>query len=390
MSHRWEFWCGSAGSGKSYSIAMKIIIRCCREPIKILVCRRYASTLRNTCFSLFKEILTKWQLLPYVKINESDFRIRFPNSSEIVMLGLDDEHKLLSLNNISTVWIEEAYEVEQSKIEQLNLRMRGAANNQQLILSWNPISKSSYLYKFTVENPPQNSIFLHSTYKDNPFLNAEYVAALEEMAVRNPAKYKVFGLGEWGTDPEGKVFSNYRTEEFDPLALAANGFEIRNGIDLGWIDKTAIILSLYDKEHKTIYVYDEFYKSGCQLSDIAAAAKNMKIGKSKVYVDAAEPRTIQFLKNEGINAFPCAKGKDSTKAGYMFLQDHLIIVHPSCKNMINELENLTYKKSKLTGEYTEEFEDHTYTHACDALRYGYSDIYTNTKLKTISKAALSL
>lgn len=369
---------------------MKIIIRCCREPIKILVCRRYASTLRNTCFSLFKEILTKWQLMPYVKINESDFRIRFPNSSEIVMLGLDDEHKLLSLNNISSIWIEEAYEVEQRIIEQLNLRMRGAANNQQLFLSWNPISKGSWLYKFTVENPPQNSIFLHSTYKDNPFLNAEYVAALEEMAARNPAKYKVFGLGEWGTDPEGKVFSNYRTEEFDPLTLAANGFEIRNGIDLGWIDKTAIILSLYDKEHKTIYVYDEFYKSGCQLSDIAAAAKNMKIGKSKVYVDAAEPRTIQFLKNEDINAFPCAKGKDSTKAGYMFLQDHLIIVHPSCKNMINELENLTYKKSKLTGEYTEEFEDHTYTHACDALRYGYSDIYTNTKLKTISKAALSL
>ncbi|MBE6782957.1 MAG: hypothetical protein E7536_02980 [Ruminococcaceae bacterium] len=59
-SHRWEFYCGSAGSGKSYSIAQKLIIRCCREPIKILVCRRYATTLRNSCFSLFKEILTKW------------------------------------------------------------------------------------------------------------------------------------------------------------------------------------------------------------------------------------------------------------------------------------------------------------------------------------------
>nr|DAT70910.1 MAG TPA: hypothetical protein [Caudoviricetes sp.] len=37
-----------------------MIIRACSEKIKILVCRKYGSTIRNTCFSLFKEILTKW------------------------------------------------------------------------------------------------------------------------------------------------------------------------------------------------------------------------------------------------------------------------------------------------------------------------------------------
>lgn len=129
-SRRWEFYCGSAGSGKSYSIAQKIIIRCCREPIKVLVCRRYATTLRNSCFSLFKEILQKWQLTKYVKIKETDMSITFPNGSQIILIGLDTEEKLLSLNNISTVWIEEAYEVEKEKVEQLNLRMRGAALNQ--------------------------------------------------------------------------------------------------------------------------------------------------------------------------------------------------------------------------------------------------------------------
>ena len=76
-SHRWEFYCGSAGSGKSYSIAQKIIIRCCSEPIRVLVCRRYATTLRNSCFALFKEVLAKWQLNPYVKIRETDMAIYF-------------------------------------------------------------------------------------------------------------------------------------------------------------------------------------------------------------------------------------------------------------------------------------------------------------------------
>ena len=388
-SHRWEFYCGSAGSGKSYSLAQKIIVRCCKEPIRVLVCRRYATTLRNSCFALFKEVLAKWKLTKYVKIKETDMSITFPNGSQIIMVGLDTEEKLLSLTNISCVWVEEAYEVEKEKVEQLNLRMRGAADNQQIILSWNPISRNSWLYKFTVEEPPLNSIFHHSTYKDNPFLNAEYIAALDEMEHRNPQKYRVYGLGEWGVDSEGLVIQNWRKEEFDPMALASQGLEHRVGIDIGWIDKSAIINTLYDRDKKIIYVFEEFYKSGCQLSELAEAIRNMDIHKTKIFVDSAEPRSIQYLKNEGINAVGCAKGKDSVKAGLMFLQDCLIIVHPRCQNFINELENFSYIKSKETGEWTDKT-THEFSHAIDACRYGYSDIYTNKRMKTISKSTLSL
>ena len=388
-SHRWEFYCGSAGSGKSYSIAQKIIIRCCKEPIKVLVCRRYATTLRNSCFSLFKEILDKWKLTKYVKIKETDMGITFPNGSQIVFLGLDVEEKLLSLNNISTIWVEEAYEVEKEKIEQLNLRMRGQAANQQIILSWNPISKQSYLYDFTVVNPPESSIFHHSTYRDNIFLNEEYISALDEMAIRNPQKYRIYGLGEWGVDSEGLVIKNWKQQEFDPLELVALGYEHRAGCDVGYIDPTAIIDTLYDRENHTIYVFNEFYKSGCQPSQIAEAIKNMQLQKTKLFVDAAEPRTIQFFRNEGINAHPCGKGKDSVKAGLMFLQDNLIVVHPKCKSFIMELENFSYIKSKITGEYTEDT-THEYSHSIDACRYAYSDIYTNKKLKTIDKSILGL
>lgn len=267
--------------------------------------------------------------------------------------------------------------------------MRGAAANQQLILSWNPISKNHWLYDFTVENPPNNSIFIHSTYKDNHFLGTEYIAALDEMEVRNPARYRVYGLGEWGVDTQGLVFSNWRTEEFNPMDLASSGLEHRAGCDLGWIDKTAVIDTLYDRENKIIYVFNEFYKSGCQLSEIATAIGDMNLKKTKLYVDAAEPRSIQYFKQEGINATPCNKGRDSVRAGIAFLQDHLIIVHPSCQNFITELENFSYIKSKMTGEYTEET-THEWSHAIDACRYAYSDIYTNTKLKTLSKTAFSL
>lgn len=380
---------GSAGSAKSYFITQKLIVRACREKIKILVCRRTGTTIRNTCFSLFKEILTKWQLLPYVKIRETDFNIKFPNGSEIIFIGLDEETKLLSLNGIGVIFIEEVFEVPKAIVEQLNLRLRGSTPNQQIIMAFNPISRNHWLYDFCEVSPPSSFIFIHSTYKDNPFLNAAYVAQLEELYSRNPAKARIYCEGKWGVDVEGLVITNWREQEFDTMELAAAGLEHRAGLDIGWTDPTAIIDTLYDKDNKTIYVFNEFYKSGCQLSEIAEAAKAMNLTKTKIYVDSAEPRSIQYFKQEGLAAYPCAKGKDSVKAGLMFLQDNLIIVHPTCRNFITELENFSYIKSKLTGEYTEDT-THEWSHAIDACRYAYSDIYTNTKLKSINKANFSL
>lgn len=381
-SHRHEVYMGSAGSAKSYFVTQKLIVRACNEKIKILVCRRYGTTIRNTCFSLFKDVLTKWKLIEHVKIRESDFNIKFPNGSEIIFMGLDEETKLLSLHGIGCIFLEETYEIPKAITEQLNLRLRGETENKQIIYCFNPISKNHWLYDFCEVNPPESFIYTHSTYKDNPFLDADYVKELEELYIRNPQKARIFCDGQWGVDAEGLVIKNWRTEEFDPMELSAAGLEHRAGMDIGFIDPSAIVESLYDKTNKTIYVFNEFYRSGCQLSDLVEAIERMNLSRTKIYVDSAEPRTISYLKSQRVRAEGCVKGKDSVKNGLMFLQDHLIVVHPSCKSMIMELENFSYIKSKQTGEWTEDT-THEFSHAIDALRYGYSDIYTNKKIKVL-------
>lgn len=387
-SHRWEFWMGSAGSSKSYTITQKLIIRAIREKIKILVCRRYGTTIRNTVFATFKEVLDKWKLTPYVKIRESDFNIKFSNGSEIIFMGLDEETKLLSLTGIGTIFCEEAYEIPQNMVEQLNLRMRSKVANQQLILAWNPISRHSWLYDFSVVNPPANSVFIHSTYKDNPFLSKEYVEALEELYVRNPQKARIFCDGEWGVDAEGLVFQNWKVEEFNPLELSATGLEHRCGCDFGYIDPSTIIPTLYDKKNGKIYVYDEFYKRGCQLDTLYEAIVKMQLTKTKIYMDSSEPRSIDYFKRKGINAQPCIKGAGSVKARISFLQNHQIIIHPNCKNVIREFENFSYEKNK-DGTFKESY-THEFSHAIDGLGYAYSDIYTKSGLKTMNKAVLGL
>ena len=372
---------GSAGSAKSYFITQKLIIRCCKEKIKVLVCRRTGTTIRNTCFSLFKDILNKWKLTPYVKIRESDFNIKFPNGSEIIFIGLDEETKLLSLNNIGCVFIEEAFEVPKNIVEQLNLRLRGSTPNQQIIMAFNPISKHHWLYDFCEVNPPSSFIFTHSTYKDNPFLNAEYVAELEELYTRNPQKARVFCDGEWGVNSDGLVFKNWKVREFNHAEIDG---QLMCGLDFGFVnDISAFTASLMDEKNKRIYVFKEYGATGKTNKDLVDIITALGFNKSTIIADAAEPKSIEEIKRAGINKIrACKKGPDSIIHGIQKLQNYEIIIHPSCVGIITEFENYTWQKDKKTDEYINKPID-DFNHYLDALRYSLQCIAT--KLKSIDK-----
>lgn len=380
-SKRWEFWCGSAGSGKSYFLTQRIIIRCCREPIRFVVCRRYGTTLRNSVFALFKEVLAKWQLTQYVKIRETDMSITFPNGSQVILLGLDEETKLLSLANVSGVWVEEAFEVPKNLIEQLNLRMRGQAANQQIWLSWNPISKHNWLYDFTVENPPENSTYIHSTFRDNIFLNAEYIAALEELYIRNPQKARVFCDGEWGIDADGLVFQNWKVEDFNNAEIQG---QLMVGLDFGFVnDISALVASLMVESEKRIYVFKEYGATNKTNADLVNIITALGFNKSVIIADSAEPKSIAEIKAGGVQKIKaCTKGQDSIIHGIQKLQNYEIVIHPSCTGIITEFENYTWQKDKNNDIYINKPID-DFNHYIDALRYSLQCV--GTKLKTLDK-----
>lgn len=266
--------------------------------------------------------------------------------------------------------------------------MRGKNENQQIIMSFNPISSHSWLYEFC-NNPPESFEFHHSTYKDNKFLSADYVASLEELRVRNPQKARIYCDGEWGIDSSGLVIKNWTVEDFDVMTLAKT-LEHRCGMDFGYIDPSAVVDTLYDKDKNTIYICNEFYKTGQTLDELYNAIVKMNLTKAKIQCDSAEPRTIDFFKRKYINAVPCIKGQNSVEARIAFLQNCKIVVHPKCVNVTMELSNFSYEKDKKTGKYKEDTYTHEFSHSIDAIGYAYSDLYAKGKLRTLDKSILGL
>lgn len=383
-SHRYEVFYGGAGSGKSVFVAQKLLIKALKEKRKILVIRKVMATQLNSCWQLFLDTLSNFHLLEFTKINKANFKIELPNGSIFLFAGVDDVEKLKSIAGITDIWIEEATELNEDEFLQLDLRLRAKVGAQQIVLSFNPISKANWCYKRWFERPQDETTFiLKTTYKDNRFLPESYIASLEKMMETNPYYYRVYALGEFAS-LDKLVYSNWEVRDFDFHSLKG---EHLAGLDFGFsADITAFIASMLDEENKTIHVYKEWTARGKTNDEIAAAVSALGYSKTLLIADSAEPKSVEELRRAGlVRVRESLKGKDSVVFGIQKLQQYKLIIHPSCVETITELENYAWQKDKTTGEYVNKPID-DFNHCLDALRYSLQCVKDN-KLKTMSKSA---
>lgn len=225
---------GGAGSGKSRFGVQRTVLKAMKFPNrKVLVIRKVTSTIRDSIFAEFKGVLSQFKILQYSKVVETNFTITLPNGSSFIFKGMDDPEKIKSISGIDDIIIEEATELTLDDFSQLNLRLRSRKPHNQLLLMYNPVSKANWVYKtFHETTPPENTIVVHTTYKDNKFLPQSYIDNLHDMMKVNPVYYKIYALGEFAS--LGKtVFDNWRVEDFNYMSLIRLGHRAYFGLDFG-------------------------------------------------------------------------------------------------------------------------------------------------------------
>lgn len=195
---------GGAGSGKSFFIVERYLYKLLQaKRFNLLVIRATGKSNRDSTFALFKQVINKWKLSKYFKINESDLRIKcLLNGHEIIFSGLDDVEKLKSVTfskgELTDIWIEEASEILEADFNQLDVRLRGKGTKKQIVISFNPIDINHWLKKRFFDRQDDNIEIYHSTYKDNEFLDDDYKRLLESYKDTDEYYYNVYCLGQWG------------------------------------------------------------------------------------------------------------------------------------------------------------------------------------------------
>lgn len=388
-SHRHEVYYGGGGSGKSVFITQKLLIKALNDKRRVLVMRKVGKSCRQSTWELMLDTLSKFHIKDKCRINKSNYEIELPNGSLFIFTGCDDVEKIKSIFDITDIWCEECTEFSVDDVEQLDIRLRAAAPNLQIFYSFNPVSKANWVFKrWFIEGVviPDNTCILKTTYKDNQFLPQAYIDALEAKINTNPTYYKIYALGEF-CSLDKLVYNNWEIGEIPDTTK----FDLLLGCDFGFTnDMTAFIVSFRDEANKTIYIKDEYCKTGMVNNDIAEMIKYKGFAKSLIIFDSAEPKSVEELRRSGIiRAKAAVKGKDSINQGISKLQEYKIIVSPTCTNTITELENYSWQKDKQSGEYINKPID-DFNHCLDALRYSLQCVDNTHKLQTISKSSLGI
>ena len=160
---RYLVFYGGAGSGKSFFIVQRYLIKLLQEKsCNLLVVRKVAETNRQSTFALFKQVISQWGLDRLFKINESYLKIRcLPNGNEACFSGLDNVEKLKSITFssgvLTDIWMEEASEATQGDFNQLDIRLRGGKTQKQIVVSFNPIFVNHWLKGKFFDRPPKNA-----------------------------------------------------------------------------------------------------------------------------------------------------------------------------------------------------------------------------------------
>lgn len=375
---------GSRASKKSKTTALWFITNIIKYPeANLLVVRKTFRTLKDSCYTELRWAMRRLSVEAFFSCKESPLEITYlPTGQKIYFRGLDDPLKVTSITvdvgYLCWMWLEEAFEVaKEADFDMVDESIRGqvpAGLFKQITITFNPWNEGHWLKRRFFDNPDPEILAKTTNYTCNEFLDDADKKVFETMKLKNPRRYKVAGLGDWGIS-EGLVYENWEervfsAEEISKRVSVVSAF----GLDFGYTnDPSAFFCGLIDKDAREIYVFDEMYKKALLNSEIAAEIKRMGYEKEKIVADCAEPKSIAELRNLGLQRLTRSrKGKDSVLHGIQYIQNYKIIIHPSCVNFITEISNYRWAADKLGNKLNVPEDD--FNHLMDAMRYAMEDM----------------
>ncbi len=339
---------GGAGAGKSYSIADKLFLQGIINPDerqKIVVVRKTLASLRKSILDIIErraETLRR----PF-HVDRSSWTAQCGNQTWIFagMNNREDYQKIKSLTDVNFIWANELTEFREDDYRQLCLRLRGAVSKsrygyRQIISDFNPIGKTSWIYDRFWRRLPQAAKKLRYTILDNPWAEPEYIERLKQSAKDDRNFYNIYFLGEWG-ELIGVIF-NWDVKSLPDLAFD----EIFYGGDFGYSIDEAALVKIYRRSNE-YWIEELIYELGLTNPALAARCQAVGIGENDdTYWDSAEPKSIQELNDNGLNAKPSLKGPDSVRASIDFLKAQKIHIVEGSPNLVKEVRSWVWKKDK--------------------------------------------
>ena len=384
---------GAMGAGKSRILCEKAWYLAQQYPGATFgIFRKAANSLHATTLRTFERDVMDVSLLRARNRTENWFELK--NGSRVYFMGLDPDPVTgvpSKVGSLELAWagVDEAVELSEGDWIMLLGRLRDPRMPwHQIAAATNPGPPKHWLkVKFTP--PDERHHYIHTTARDNRFLPADYLAAID--ALPDNAIGRRLGRGEWAA-VEGTIWSvndwQYKVDEGPYRKVIA-------GIDWGFVHFFACEV-LGQTGSGRLHVLDEYAKQGRSPDQAAPELARMAElhGISTFYADPSEPGLMDQLRRAFVehkkshrdehgnnvcqlratvepatnDVLPGLSAVDKALRGGM-------TIDPKCQQLRNEIPGYTWAPQRGGGFQEKPIDVND--DACDALRYAVMAIEPN-------------
>jgi phage terminase large subunit len=366
---------GSARSSKTISICQVLIARMLEKKRMVTICREKSTWLKSTAMLDFYDVLTNHFKIYNPKFeNKTDKTYTFENGSFVRFIGTDEHQKLRGMKQ-DLAWLNEGNEISYESYRQISIR-----TGEQIFIDLNPSMTQHWIFDNVLLR--DDSEHIHSTYKDNPFLERALIEEIERLeptdfniqqGTADEVLWKIYGLGLRASH-QGQIFDKIKICKELPPENEWKKTAI--GLDFGFThDPSAIVRMVLSQG--ALYFDEIAYKRGLlntqnrlnpAMDNIETILRDNIKPNERIWADAAEPKSIRELQLCGFNIQAATKGADSVLNGINLIKSYNCFITERSVNLIKEKNNYVWAKDKQTGNLTNKPVD-AYNHGFDAASY---------------------
>lgn len=247
---------GARGPGKTHALLAQMGLDDCQRiaGLKCLLLRRVGKAVRES----FEDLRVKLFAVTPHTYNRSSGSLSFPNGSRIILGHFKDERDVDNYLGLEygLIGVEEATTLQLSKYKAIRTCNRTSRDDwrPRTYSNANPGGVGHRWYKRRFVSETGHPRFIPATYRDNKFLNPEYVETLNDLT---GWLLRAWRDGDWDI-AAGQYFSTFAAgvHVIEPQPVS-KWWDVWMAMDTGWTHPTAALLFAKDPSGN-VHVVDEY------------------------------------------------------------------------------------------------------------------------------------
>ena len=279
---------GARGPGKSHVVLSQAALDDCQRinGLKGLFLRQTGVSAKESFDDLIDKVVKG-----RVQFEHTLASLKFPNGSKILLGGFEHDSDIDKYIGIEYdfIIVEELNQLTGERYKKLRGSLRTSKSNwrPRMYTSFNPggIGHDFVKKRYVIpkrENKIKDVWFIDSNYKQNPYLNKEYIDYLESL---EGSLGKAWRDGDWDTF-EGMYFSEWdiKSHVCEPFAIPDTWFKYRSIDPSGREGVTSCHWYAVDSNGR-VYAYKEYYATGRDIDEHAKAIARLSQDRDGIVED---------------------------------------------------------------------------------------------------------